>query len=153
MSVKSYLTYRYNGPTNDDNFDDFDNTFILFDKIKNGEIILQDAKTNQNRLKLGLNEIRKRNPRKKSNPQKNALYNIEKLYEFREAVFKFYGYYFSMVSESMHEATNGKGIKILTSKQMLQRLSIALAQVKPGNNSGNILNEIRQSVYSLYQSK
>ena len=46
MSVKSYLTYRYNGPTNDDNFDDFDNTFILFDKIKNGEIILQDAKTN-----------------------------------------------------------------------------------------------------------
>ena len=58
-----------------------------------------------------------------------------------------------MVFESMHEATNGKGIKILTSKQMLQRLSIALAQVKPGNNSGNILNEIRQSVYSLYQSK
>ena len=81
------------------------------------------------------------------------MYNIEKLYEFREAVFKFYGYYFSMASESMHEATNGKGIKILTSKQMLQRLSIALAQVKPGNNSGNILNEIRQSVYSLYQSK
>ena len=46
MSVKSYLTYCYNGPTTDDNFDDFDNTFILFDKIKNGEIILQDAKTN-----------------------------------------------------------------------------------------------------------
>ena len=44
-------------------------------------------------------------------------------------------------------------LKILTSKQMLQRLPIALAQVKAGNNSENILNEIRQIVYSLYQSK
>ena len=35
---------------------------------------------------------------------------------------------------------------------MLQRLSIALAQVKQGNNSENLLNEIRQTVYSLYQS-
>ena len=36
---------------------------------------------------------------------------------------------------------------------MLQRLSIALAEVKAGNNSENLLNEIRQIVYSLYQSK
>ena len=36
---------------------------------------------------------------------------------------------------------------------MLQRLSIALAQVKSGNNSESLLNEIRQIVYSLYQSK
>ena len=47
----------------------------------------------------------------------------------------------------------GKGLKILTSKQILQRLPIALAQVKAGNNSENLLNEIRQIVYSLYQSK
>ena len=45
------------------------------------------------------------------------------------------------------------GLKILTPKQMLQRLPIALAQVKAGNNSENLLNEIRQIVYSLYQSK
>ena len=43
--------------------------------------------------------------------------------------------------------------KVLTPKQMLQRLPIALAQVKAGNNSQNVLNEIRQIVYSLYQSK
>ena len=43
--------------------------------------------------------------------------------------------------------------KILTPKQMLQRLPIALAQVKAGNNSERLLNEIRQIVYSLYQSK
>ena len=36
---------------------------------------------------------------------------------------------------------------------MLQRLPIALPQVKAGNNSGNLLNEIRQIVYSVYQSK
>ena len=35
---------------------------------------------------------------------------------------------------------------------MLQRLPIALAQVKAGNNSESLLNEIRQIVYSLYQS-
>ena len=45
------------------------------------------------------------------------------------------------------------GFKILTPKQMLQRLPIALAQVKAGNNSENLLNEIRQVVYFLYQSK
>ena len=38
-------------------------------------------------------------------------------------------------------------------KQMLQRLPIALAQVKAGNNSESLLNEIRQIVYSLYQPK
>ena len=49
--------------------------------------------------------------------------------------------------------TKGTALKILTPKQMLQRLSIALAQVKAGNNSENLLNEIRQIIYSLYQSK
>ena len=44
-------------------------------------------------------------------------------------------------------------LKILTPKQMLQRLPIALAQVKAGNNSESLSNEIRQIVYSLYQSK
>ena len=36
---------------------------------------------------------------------------------------------------------------------MLQRLAVALAQVKKVNNSENLLNEIRQIVYSLYRSK
>ena len=42
---------------------------------------------------------------------------------------------------------------MLTPKQMLQRLPIALAQVKAGNNSERSLNEIRKIIYSLYQSK
>ena len=40
--------------------------------------------------------------------------------------------------------------KILTNKQMLQRLPIAFAQIKAGNTSENLLNEIKQVIYSLY---
>ena len=47
----------------------------------------------------------------------------------------------------------GNGIKILTPKQMLQRLPIALAQVKAGDKSEDLLNKIRQIIYSLYQEK
>ena len=47
----------------------------------------------------------------------------------------------------------GTGLKTLTPKQMLQSLPISLAQIKVGNNSQRLLNEIRQIVYSLYQSK
>ena len=55
--------------------------------------------------------------------------------------------------DSKQNETEGTGLKILTPKQMLQRLPISLAQVKAGNNSESLLNEIRQIVYSLYQSK
>ena len=44
-------------------------------------------------------------------------------------------------------------LKISTPNQMLKRLPIALAQVKTGNNSESLLNEIRQIIYSLYRSK
>ena len=47
----------------------------------------------------------------------------------------------------------GKGLKILTPNQMLKRLPIALAQIKAGNNSESLLNEVRQIPYSLYRSK
>ena len=55
--------------------------------------------------------------------------------------------------DARQNKTEGTGLKILSPKQMLQRLPIALAQVKAGNNSESLLNEIRQIVYSLYQSK
>ena len=58
-----------------------------------------------------------------------------------------------MVDEAKHEATKGTRLKILTPKQMLQILPIALAQVKTCYTSENLLNEIQQIVYSLYQSK
>ena len=75
------------------------------------------------------------------------------LYKARNKAIKFYDDYSSMMSEAKYRATKGTGLKILTPKQMLQRLPIALAQVKAGNNSESSSNEIRQIIYSLYQSK
>ena len=47
----------------------------------------------------------------------------------------------------------GEGLKTLTPNQMLSRLPISLAQLKAGNNSEKLKNEIRQLLYSLYRSK
>ena len=47
----------------------------------------------------------------------------------------------------------GLGLKILTPNQLLSRLPISLAQLKPGNNSEKLKNEIRQMFYYLYRSK
>ena len=62
--------------------------------------------------------------------------------------------YASNMSKNIYDSKQERtGIKILTPKQMLQRLAISLAQIKASNNSQSLLNEIRQIVYSLYQSK
>ena len=81
------------------------------------------------------------------------MHNIEKLYKARNEAIKFYDDYSLIMSEAKTRATKEEGLKILTPKQMLQRLPIALAQVKACNNSENLLNKIRQILYSLYQSK
>ena len=58
-----------------------------------------------------------------------------------------------MISDAKYKSIHGEGLTILISKQMLQRLSVAFAQVKAGNTSKNVFNEIRQIIYSLYQAK
>ena len=57
-----------------------------------------------------------------------------------------------MASEAKIQAAKGERLKILTPKEMLQRLSISLAQVKAGSNSESLLNEIRQIVFYLFVS-
>ena len=47
----------------------------------------------------------------------------------------------------------GHGLKILTPDQMLSRLPISLGQLKAGNNSQKLKNEIRHLLFSLYRSK
>ena len=76
------------------------------------------------------------------------------LYKVRNEAIKFFDQFSSMVSEAKNKARNeGKTLKILTSKQLLQRLLIALAQVKASNNSENSLNEITQIVYFFVSIK
>ena len=90
----------------------------------------------------------------KSAEQKKTLKNINILCNARNNAIKFIQDYGSMILEGKRlTKQEGKGLKILTPKQMLQRLAIALAQIKTANNSESLLNEIRQIVYSFYQSK
>ena len=58
-----------------------------------------------------------------------------------------------IVSDAKYKTKYEEGLKILTPKQMLQRLQIALAQIKAGDTCEGLLNEIRQIIYSLYRSK
>ena len=57
------------------------------------------------------------------------------------------------ILELNKKTQSGQGLKILTPNQMLSRLPITLAQLKAGNNSEKLKNEIRQLLYSLYRSK
>ena len=145
------LIYRYKGNTPDLDFDEFENVFDIIDKIRDGKINLSDVKNNQEKFKSYLGEIKKGNKKDRSKVQKNTLYNIEMLQKARNEAIKFYDDYSSIMSETKYRATKGTGIQILTPKEMLQRLPIALAQVKSSNNSESLLNEIRQIVYPLYQ--
>ena len=77
-------------------------------------------------------------------------------YNAKDSAIKFIEYYGSMILEAKRlakEDQRGEGLKILTPNQMLKRLPIPLAQIKAGNNSESLLNEIRQIIYSLYRSK
>ena len=57
------------------------------------------------------------------------------------------------ILEFNKQKQQGLGLKILTPNQMLSRLPITLAQLKAGNNSEKLKNEIRQLLYSWYRSK
>ena len=74
--------------------------------------------------------------------EEREIENPELIVKIVEMVFKF-----------NKQDQQRKGLKILTPKQMLSRLPITLGQLKAGNNSEKLKNEIRQLLYSLYRSK
>ena len=93
--------------------------------------------------------------------QKNTFDSVSALCEggeltlnaFRSGIFPIKG---TKVKERLSDlarvtkVSDRTRLKILTPKQILQRLPIALAQVKTGNTSGNLLNEIRQITYNEF---
>ena len=60
---------------------------------------------------------------------------------------------FTSILDRIAKVSDHKQLKIFTPERMLQRLSIALAQVKVRNTYENLLNKIRQILHSLYQAK
>ena len=134
-------------------FNDLDDPLTFLNNIKKSEVSMEVAIKQQYNLYKYLNLIRIGN---KNNNQKRTLANINVFYNARDNAIKFIQDYGRMILGAREQALTeqyGKGLKILTPNQMLKRLPIALAQVKAGNNSEGLLNEIRQIVYSLYQSK
>ena len=132
-------------------FDGLKIPLVFLKEIKEGRILIQEAKNIQKEFNKQLNFIRRGN---KNQEQRQALNNINNLYNARDMAIKFIGDYGSMILEAKKFVKQqGKVLKILTPNQMLKRLPIAHTQVKAGNNSESLLNEIRQIVYSLYRSK
>ena len=122
-------------------------------EIINNVIDMNTANEEQNKLSEYISRFRRGT--KPNNPEsiklkEYILDSAKALLEGREMVFKAFE---SGIFQMSEESQKGEGFKILTPNQMLKRLPIALAQVKAGNNSERLLNEIRQVVYSLYRSK
>ena len=149
------LICKYKGKFADTKFNEFDNALGIINKIRDSKEDLADVKKNQQKYKYYLGEIKKGTKKLKN---KKTQYTILKC-SIKQAIeaTKFYNDYSLMMSEAKTKAkkneTKGTGLKILTPKKMIQRLPIAFAQIKAGNNPENLLNEMRQIIYSLYQSK
>ena len=75
------------------------------------------------------------------------------LYQSIKYVIELFDEYSLIISEAKHKAKYGEGPQMLIPKKILQRLPVVLAQVKAGNTSEDLFNEIRQIIYFLYQAK
>ena len=86
--------------------------------------------------------------------QKDVINDYEDLYNTREKVLDFFIDYTKMVFfDAGYKTKHSKWFEILTPKQMFERLPIAFAQLKAGNNSEGLINEIKKIVYFFYQCK
>ena len=150
----NYVTYNFKDlKIPSVSFSKFKGLMYIFKSIHRGYTMLQDIEKEQIELKKDLGRIKQGDPKDKSQEQKKIINNIKILYNSREEVVRMFNDYAKNMSRNIYDSKQGTGLKILTPKQMLQRLPIALAQIKAGNNSESLLNEITQIVYSLYQSK
>ena len=122
-------------------------------EIRNNVVNMDTVNVEQMNLTMHIkdfaNKTEPRDPELKE-LKKEVLNSVLTLLEERDIVYKAFQSRIFLKSE---ESQEGEGLKILTPNQMIKRLPVALAQIKAGNNSEGLLNEIRQIVYSLYRSK
>ena len=143
----------YKGTNKTYDFRNFKTIRAFGNEIRNNVISLDTANIEQaNLLSYVYDFTKKTRPRSLAQKQLRAevVDSVTSLVEGREMVINAFK---SGIFQVSKESQEGEGLKILTPNQMLKRLPIALAQVKAGNNSESLLNEIRQIVYSLYRSK
>ena len=143
----------YKGANKTYDFRNFKTICTFGNEIRNNVITLDTANIEQaNLLSYVYDFSKKTRPRNPAQKQTKAgiVDSVTSLVQGREMVinaFKSGIFHVSKESQEDEESQEGKGLKILTPNQMLKRLPIALAQVKAGNNSESLLNEIRQIVY------
>ena len=129
------LTYIFKGKTAPTIFLGFKGPLHIFKSIYSGDIALEDVEKDQKNFKAELGCVKQGDPKDKSKEQFEVINNVINLYESREKVVQIFNNYPREKSRRIYESKQGKGRKILTPKQMLQRLPIALVQIKAGNNS------------------
>ena len=146
------LKCEYVGSTEDVSFYEYMDSKELFNAIRGNKIGFSEAKNKQNDF---LNKLTNIKIGRKTLEQEKIINSLERMFLgkkfliFLETTLKC----FLMQITVLNKIRLKEQSKLLTPEQMLQRLPIALAQVKAGNNSENLLNEVRQIIYSLYQSK
>ena len=141
------LKFEFVCPTNDVSFYEYRDSKELFNGIIDNQINLDDALKRQNKLLRKISNVK---IGKKTDNKKKVINNLENFYISKEEIINFYRDYGKMVLDAAYKSkqneTEGKGLEILTPKQMLQRLTTAVALE-------SLLNEIRQIIYFLYESK
>ena len=142
----------YKGTNKTYDFRNFKTVRAFGNEIRNNIIDMKTADIDQARLLSHINDFIKTKPRdpEKRRLRSDVLNSVSALVKGREMVLTAFK---SGIFQLSKESQEGEGLKILIPNQMLKRLPLALAQVKAGNNSESLLNEIRQIVYSLYRSK
>ena len=149
----------YKGTNKTYDFRNFKTIHAFGNEIRNNVIDMNTAEIEQASLLNYINDfINKTKPRdpEKRKLRSDVLNSVTAFVKGREMVltaFKSGIFQVSKVSQEREGMNESERLKKLTPNQMLKRLPIALAQVKAGNNSESLLNEIRQIVYSLYRSK
>ena len=129
--------------------------------IYNGKITLKEADEDQSSFWVEIMDFKIKKPCKNPEKKQETKHILNNLYaSFFEARARvrhaFENKIFPIKNEGTHfseKVSDHSNIKMLTPQQMPQGLPIALAQVKTGNTTENLLNEIKQIIYSLYQAK
>ena len=147
----------YKGTNKTYDFRNFKTIRAFGNEIRNNVISFDTANIEQANLLSYVYDFTKKTRTRNLAQKKvraDVVDSVTSLVEGREMVIDaFKSGIFQVSKESPEGEGANKVLKILTPNQILKRLPIALAQVKAGNNSESLLNEIRQIVYSLYRSK
>ena len=108
-------------------FSNYQNPINLFINLRDGNANPRKVLKNQIDFKSYLGEIKKGNPKSKSEDQISVIKNVQNIFDLTEKIINFFRDYSILLSKAKYKAKHEKGFILLSPKQMLQRLPIALA--------------------------